>query len=106
METDKKTDMKTEKKADQPKAQKEPKIVKVDEMNIICKIPKAAASVTITAVIVDENDEPLKMMRRLSTEDIRIARQDFLDNVEDGDDYDGRFVITDEGMEYLKQLKQ
>ena len=34
------------------------------------------------------------------------ARQAFLDNVEDGDDYDARFVITDKGMDYLEQLKE
>ena len=84
----------------------EKKTVEVEEMNIILRIPKSAASITVTAMIIEDNDETMKVSRRLTTEDIRTARQDFLDNVEDGDDYDARFVITDEGMEYLKQLKQ
>ena len=59
-------------------------------MNIILRIPKDAASVTVTAVLIDENDKTMKVSRRLSAGDIRSARQDFLDNVEDGDDYDAR----------------
>ena len=88
------------------KGKKEPKTVELEEMNVILRIPKTAASVTITAVIINEDDKPVKVSHRLSAEDIRTARQAFLDNVEDGDDYDARFVITEEGMEYLKSLEE
>ena len=84
----------------------EDKTIEVEEMNIILRIPKSAASVTVNAVIIDEDDNALKVNRRLSAEDIRKARQDFLDNVEDGDDYDARLVLTDEGMKYLKKLRE
>ena len=88
------------------KGKKEPKTVELEEMNVILRIPKTAASVTITAVIINEDDESVKVSHRLSAEDIRDARQAFLDNVEDGDDYDARFVITEEGMEYLRSLEK
>jgi hypothetical protein len=57
-------------------------------------------------VVINEDDKSVKVSRRLSAEDIRAARQDFLDNVEDGDDYDARYVITDEGLKYLASLKE
>lgn len=88
------------------KGKKEPKSVELEEMNIICRIPKTAASVTVNAVVINEDDKTVKVSRRLSAEDIRAARQDFLDNVEGGDDYDARYVITDEGLEYLASLKE
>ena len=88
------------------KEMEEQKTIELEEMNVILRIPEAAASVTVTAVTIDENDEPVKVCRRFSAEDIRAARQAFLENVEDGDDYDARFVITDEGMGYLEQLKE
>ena len=86
--------------------EEEKKTIELEEMNVILRIPVSSASVTVTAMVIDENDELVKVCRRFSAEDIRAARQVFLDNVEDGDDYDARFVITDEGMGYLEQLKE
>ena len=80
--------------------------MELDEMNIIIRIPKAAASVTVNAVIIDEDDKTVKVSRKLTAEDIRKARQNFLDNVDDGDDYDGYFVLTDKGEELLDQLRK
>ena len=80
-------------------------ILELDEMNVIIRIPKAAASVTVNAVIIDENDKAVKVSRKLSADDIRKARQDFLDNVVLGDDYDARFVLSEEGKKYLERLK-
>ena len=84
----------------------EKEIIELEEMNVILRIPVSAASVTVIALLIDENDEPVKVTRRLSAEEIRSARQVFLDNVTDGDDYDARFVITDEGKDYLELLKE
>ena len=86
--------------------EEEKKTIELEEMNVILRIPVSSASVTVTAMVIDENDELVKVCRRFFAEDIRAARQVFLDNVEDGDDYDARFVITDEGMDYLEQLKE
>lgn len=86
--------------------EEEKKTIELKEMNVILRIPVSSASVTVTAMVIDENDELVKVCRRFSAEDIRSARQVFLDNVEDGDDYNARFVITKEGMSYLEQLKE
>ena len=37
--------------------------------------------------------------------EIADARQDFLDNVEDGDDYDAIYTLTEEGERYLDSLQ-
>ena len=87
------------------KGKKEPKTLECEEMNVIIRIPQAAASVTITAVLIGDDDKTVKVSRRLAAEDIRSARQDFLDNVEDSYNYDARYVITEEGMEYLRSLQ-
>ena len=88
------------------KTDKAEKSIEVEEMNIILLIPKEVASITVNAVIIDADDKTLKVSRRLSVEDIRKARQDFLDNVEGGDDYDAHYVLSDEGMKYLEQLRE
>ena len=81
------------------------KEVELQEMNIILRIPENTAALEITAKIIGEDGELLKVAKKLSVQDIFKARQDFLDNVEDGDDYDARYVLTDEGKEYLRSLK-
>ena len=80
--------------------------MEVEEINVILRIPREAVSVTIHAVMIDENDRSVKVSRKLSAEDIRTARQDFLDNVEYGDDYNARYVLTGEGRAYLDSLEE
>lgn len=84
---------------------KEPQTVECEEMNIILKIPKGCASVSVAAVMIDENDNTYKVEKRLNAEDIRTARQDFLDYVEGGDDYDTAYVLTEEGKRYAESLR-
>lgn len=81
------------------------KEIELEEMNVIFQIPAEAASVTISAVVI-KGDKPLKVRKKLNLKDIHQARQDFLDNVDFGDDYDGKFVITEEGRRFLEQLKE
>ena len=88
---------KTKKKA-------EPKTMELEEMNIFLRIPKDAVALEVTASLLDEDGKLMKVFKKLAVSDIRDQRQDFLDNVEDGDDYDARYVLTDEGRTYLKQL--
>ena len=83
----------------------EKKELELREMNIILRVPENAAALEVTAQFIDENGELVKVARKLSVQDIFKARQDFLDNVEDGDDYDAEYVVTDEGISYLKSLK-
>lgn len=84
----------------------EAKEIELDEINIIVKIPKDAARITINAVVLDNDGSPLGVSKTLNPEDIRQARQDFLDNVEDGDDYDALVVLTDAGREWLEQQEK
>ena len=82
------------------------KTIELEEMNIFLRIPKEAVALEVTASLLDEDGKVMKVSTKLSVSDIREKRQDFLDNVEDGDDYDARYVLTDEGMEYLQNLKE
>lgn len=83
----------------------EPKTIELEDMNIFMKIPKEAVALEVTAsLLVDGKVQ--KVSKKLSVSDIRDRRQDFLDNVEDGDDYDARYVLTEEGMAYLQELQK
>ncbi len=79
-------------------------VVELDEMNIILKIPKEAVALEVTASLISEDGELQRVSKKLTVADIRDSRQAFLDNVDFGDDYDARFVLTDEGKEFLKQM--
>lgn len=80
--------------------------IELEEMNIILKIPKEAVALEVTASLLDEDGKLMRVKTKLSVSEIRDRRQDFLDNVEDGDDYDARYVLTDEGRTYLERLQE
>ncbi len=80
-------------------------IVELEEYNLIIKIPRESIKLEIKAVFLDDNDELTTVCKTLKLCDIQEARKDFLENVEDGDDYDARYVITDEGRKFLESLK-
>ncbi len=80
--------------------------VDLDLMNVILRIPKEAVFLEITAGVLDEDGEVKQVSSKLSVSGIRDARQAFLDNVEDGDEYDTKYVIMEEGRRYLEQLKK
>lgn len=88
------------------KGKKEQKTIELEEMNIFLRIPKEAVALEVTASLLDGDGKVMKVSTKLSVSDIRERRQDFLDNVEDGDDYDARYVLSDEGREYLGQLER
>ena len=90
---------KTKKKA-------EPKTMELEEMNIFLRIPKDAVALEVTASLLAEDGKVMKVSKKLAVSDIRDQWQAFLDNVEDGDDYDARFVLTEEGRDYLEQLEK
>ena len=83
---------------------KKQKQVELQEKNIILRIPENAASLEISASLVDENGKLMNVRKQLTVQDIFKARQDFLENVEGGDEYDVKYVIIDEGREYLQEL--
>ena len=84
----------------------EHEVIELEEMNIFLRIPKEAVALEVTASLLSETGKVQKVSTKLSVSDIRDRRQDFLDNVEDGDDYDARYVLTDEGRAYLESLKE
>ena len=84
----------------------EHEVIELEEMNIFLRIPKEAVALEVTASLLSEAGKVQKVSTKLSVSDIRDRRQDFLDNVEDGDDYDARYVLTDEGRAYLESLKE
>ena len=82
----------------------EHKVIELEEMNIFLRIPKEAVALEVTASLLMDG-KVQKVSTNLSVSDIRDRRQDFLDNVEEGDDYDARYVLTEEGKAYLESLE-
>ena len=74
------------------------------DLDVILKIPKEAVCLAITAQIFDEDGKLQEVETKLKVSEIMDARRDFLDNVEGGDEYDARYVVTEAGREYLKSL--
>ena len=81
-------------------------MVELDEYNLIIKIPRESIKLEIKAVFLDDNDELTTVYKTLKLCDIQEARKDFLENVEDGDDYDARYVLTDKGREWLEEYSR
>ena len=80
--------------------------VTLEMMNVILKIPKEAVSLELTVGIIDDDGELRKVFTKMTASEIREIRQDFLDNVEGGDEYDALYVITEEGRRRLEELKR
>ena len=76
------------------------------QMNIFLPIPTESVCIEVIAKLLDENGKLMKVSTTLSASEIREKCQAFLDNVDFGDDYDGKFVITDKGREYLEELQR
>ena len=85
---------------------KKKKNIEPEEMNIFLRIPKEAVALEVTASLLDADGKVMKVGTKLSASDIHDRRRDFLDNVEDGDEYDALYVLTDEGREYLEQIRK
>ena len=83
---------------------KKPEIIEVEEQNIFCRIPKNTLKMRIECTVVIGGKEQ-KVHKEMMLDEINKAREDFLENVEDGDDYDARYVLTDKGRELLEQMQ-
>lgn len=84
---------------------KKKKEIELEEMNIILKVPKSAAALNVSAVLLKTDGKTQKVEKRMNTQELYKARQDFLDNVDFGDDYDGKFVITEKGRQFLEEME-
>lgn len=70
-------------------------------MGIIMKIPEESESIRMEIDFVDTSGVKRKCVAQFNKDDIDGMRQDFLDNVEFGDDYDAVYVLTDKAEIYL-----
>lgn len=72
-------------------------------INIIVKVPKETVTCGFTAKLL-MNGELKEAHMEMTPEEFRQARQDFLDNVEGGDDFDKVYRLTEEGKAYVEKL--
>ena len=79
--------------------------VEVEEMPIILRVPKDSVAIELISTMFDENGELTRVSRKISVSEIYQCRQDFLDNVEFGDDYDAVYTLTEEGRAYAEKLR-
>lgn len=73
-------------------------------IHIIVQVPEDTVSVSIDAKLL-QNGKLVTAHMDMSAEEFRQARQDFLDNVDGGDDYDAVvYALTEEGRKYAEKL--
>lgn len=76
--------------------------IMLDEMNVIMAIPELAVSLSVISTIFVDGEQK-EVRKDIDLAEIRKAREDFLENVEFGDDYDDKFVLTDDGRKWLDE---
>lgn len=72
-------------------------------INIIVKVPKETVACGFTAKLFQDG-KLVEAHMEMTPEEFRQARQDFLDNVEDGDDFDKVWVLTEKGKAEVDKL--
>ena len=77
-----------------------PEELDVELIHIIVQVPKDTVSISVGAKLL-QNGKLVDAHMDMTPEEFRQARQDFLDNVEAGDEYDGVWVLTDEAKKML-----
>ena len=82
---------------------KEPQELDCGLINIIVKVPENTVACGFTAKML-MNGELKEAHMDMSPEEFRQARKDFLDNVEDGDDFDKMWVLTEKGKAEVEKL--
>lgn len=81
-------------------------VIELEEQNIIMKIPADAIHLEIVAKVVDADGNVQQVSASHTFTDIRQMRQDFLDNVEGGDDYDVVYTLTEKGERLLEDIRR
>ena len=71
-------------------------------IHIIVQVPKDAVAVSFNAKLL-QNGQLVTAHMDMSAEEFRQARQDFLDNVDGGDEYDAVYTLTDEFKRKLEE---
>lgn len=72
-------------------------------INIIVKVPKETVACRFMAKLLQDG-KLIEAHMEMTPEEFRQARQDFLDNVEDGDDFDKMWVLTEKGKAEVDKL--
>lgn len=84
---------------------KKPEDIELEEQHIFCRIPKNTLKMRIECTVIIGGKEQ-KVHKELMLDEINKAREDFLENVEGGDDYNTYYELTDKGKELIERLKQ
>lgn len=82
-----------------------PEELDTELIHIIVQVPKDTIAVSVDAKLWQDG-KLVDAHMDMTPEEFRQARQDFLDNVEAGDEYDGIYTITEEGEAFLERLKR
>ena len=69
-------------------------------IHIIVQVPKDTVSISVDAKLL-QNGKLIDAHMDMTPEEFRQARQDFLDEVEAGDDYDKVWILTDKAKKEL-----
>ena len=80
-------------------------IVELEEESVILRIPKNTVFLKIEASVVDYEGVLRRYRISMPLEDIKNARTYFEENVGD-EDYDAKWILTEEGRRYLEQLEE
>lgn len=75
-----------------------------DIINIIVKVPANTVGLTLTAKTIGKGDEIHEYRSEMALSDVFEARNDFLDNVECGDDYDAVYTLTEKGRQMVEAM--
>lgn len=78
----------------------EPQELDCELINIIVKVPKETVTCRFMAKLLQDG-KLVEAHMEMTPEEFRQARQDFLDNVEDGDDFDKVYVLTEKAKREL-----
>lgn len=77
------------------------KLITEELINIIVKVPQNTITCKFAATMITDDGKLQEAHMKMNAEEFRQARQDFLDNVEEGDDYDRMYVLSEEGKAWL-----
>ena len=69
-------------------------------IHIIVQVPEDTVAVSFDAKLI-QNGELVTAHMDMSAEEFRQARQDFLDNVDGGDDYDAVYTLSEKAKREL-----
>lgn len=73
-------------------------------INIIVKVPKDTVACRFMVMMITDDGKLQNAEMAMNATEFRQARQDFLDNVEGGDDFDKMWVLTEKGKAEVDKL--